>query len=96
MCVFPNWDAGLVVYTGYFKQPPLHPPNNPRDSGGRQKKLAILADASAKVLTPPPKLLAETSWIYASFFLFLLKYISFWNNKSLKWMILKEKKTLVL
>ena len=47
------------------------------------KRIACLASA------PPPKLLADAR--FSSYF-YMNKYISFWNKKSLKWMILKFKK----
>ena len=55
------------------------------------KKLKFLAGASAMVLTPPPALSD-----FMHFFFYMYKFIYFWKKKGLKWMILKEKKKLVI
>ena len=56
--------------------------------GACKKKLAFLAEASAKVLAPDPQLLAD------NFFLYMDKFKRFWIKKGLKWMNLKERKNI--
>ena len=57
----------------------------------RQKKLALLADASAKVLTPPS---CKQTLNCMQVLFYMYKYICFWN-RSVKWVIWRRK-TLVL
>ena len=55
-----------------------------------KKRLAFLADASAKALTPPQAVSGHSDFK----FILLYKYICVLNKKSLKWMISKERKKL--